>query len=309
LFSFPLSKQQIQNLAINDIDTFIILDKHGVLYGSHETFEQFKDRIINLYSDLENLYTTVNSEEFFNILPKIQLSSANSIDSSNFIVPGQITEKYSFSINWAPGFFAHKSIGLLAGGFTIISATGLPIFILRSNFKGKKKWLLYSLNELLSHELCHVARSSLSDSHYEEFFAYKLSPSRFRRYFGSFFHSPIDSIIMLFPFFLLLIITLINTFYYTGVSEFYFWILSFMYPVFLCIRNFYYRSIFNKAYKAITKLVDKKYVESILFRCTAREIKTISRYQKLDTEDLFRHLKEYAHKSIRWKIILKRFIS
>jgi hypothetical protein len=309
LFSFPLSKQQIQSLTINDIDSFSLLDKHGVLYGSNETFEQFKDRLINLYTDIENLYNSLKFKEHFMIHSNIRLSSANMIDISNFAVPCQITEKYSFSINWAPGFFAEKSIGFFAGGFTIVSDTGLPIFILKSNFKGKRKWLLYSLNELLSHELCHVARSPLADNHYEEFFAYKLSPSKFRNYFGSIFHSPIDSILMLIPIFLLLIVTLINTFYNTNINETYFWIISIIYPAFLFIRNFYYKRIFKKAYKSISKLVDKTFVEPILFRCTAHEIKTISRYQKLHTDDLLRHFKEYAHKSIRWKIILKRFIS
>ena len=308
MFSFPLSKFQIETLTEKDIDIFIQLDKHGILFGANETFELFKIRLINLLTEIESLHEAVKSEESIKIYPKISLNSTNIIDTSKFTEPCRITEKYSFSIDWAPGFFAEKSIGFLTGGFTVISETGLPIFILRSNFKGKAKWFLYSLNELLSHELCHVARSPLADKSYEEFFAYRLSPSRFRRYIGSFFHSSIDSLLMLIPFFLLLIVTMVHTFYYTGINELYFWILSLIYPTFLFVRNFYYRKIFKKAYKAIAGLTDAVSAESILFRSTSNEIKTISKYLKSSTEDLQKQLKEFSRKSIRWKIILRRFL-
>jgi len=308
LFSFPLSEQQIQILTENDIDTFIQLDRHGIFYGKNETFGQFKNRLISLYAELKSLYEAVNSKKPV-IIHRILIKPNNLIDNSSFTDACRITENYSFSIDWTPGFFAEKSINFFAGGFTMISDTGLPIFILKSNFKGKKKWFIYTLTELLSHELCHVARYPLFDKHYEEFFAYKLSPSRFRRCFGSLFHSPEDSIFMLIPFFLLLIVVLINTFIYLGINELYFWILSLIYPIFLFARNFHYKRIYTAAYKTIVGLVkDKITADSILFRCSAKEIKIISKFSNSDTEDLKFQLKRFSQNNIRWKVILKRFL-
>ena len=309
MFTFPLTKQQINDLAEDEIHKLVEIDKHGILYGSNESFEHFKNRLFTLLSEIENIKKQLDSSENLSICNKILLTTSNMINETNFSVVNQITERYSFSIDWAPGFFANKTIGFFTGGFTVITDADFPIFILRSNFKGKSKWLIYSLTELLSHELCHVARAPIADSKFEEFFAYGLSPSRFRRHFGSLFHSPIDSVLVLLPIFLLLIITIINTFFFIGLDEIYFWIVAFIYPIFLFIRNFYYHNIYKKAYKALNMMVNsKRFTESILFRCNAHEIKKISSYYKLDKSDLLRHLKEYAHKSIRWKIILKRFI-
>jgi hypothetical protein len=308
LLSFPISNKKLKTLDENDLETIVLLDKNGFLPGSNESFEDYKIRLLSLEEEITSIKNELINDDLCEIMQEMNLKIKNLIDPNNFHETEKITERYSFSIRWAIGFYTTKTIGLLAGGATIIFDNGLPLFLLKSSFKNKKKWFLYTRQELLAHELCHIARASLSDKHYEEFFAYRLSPSKFRRYFGSFFHSPIDSLIMLIPFFLLLAITIANTFCYTGVNDFYFWIICFIFPTYLFIRNIHYMNIFNKAYNTLMKLAGCTSPESILFRCTASEIKTISKYYKLDNEILIQKLKNWSHKTIRWKIILKRFI-
>ena len=101
------------------------------------------------------------------------------VDSHSEIPPeildeaAEITRNaYGFEIRWVPGFFPVKGLGLLWGGCSIGSYEDIPaLFIIRRSFEKKRRFFIYSREELTSHELCHVARSPLNDMPYEEHFA------------------------------------------------------------------------------------------------------------------------------------------
>ena len=242
------------------------------------------------------------------LISELKLKREDFIDTEYYNEANKYTDQYSFTLSWAPGFYSKHTCGFLAGGATFISDSGVPIFALKSSFKNKRKWFLYNISELLSHEFCHVARAPLDDQPYEEFFAYKLSQSKFRRYFGSFFHSPYDSIFLLLPLLLLLLVTSSNLLFNQSIPEIYFWILSSVFPGYLYIRNKYYISKFKKASKTLLKIIPESNIDSVLFRCNSTEIKEIASFHNNTEKKIKDLLQKYSAKDLRWKIITARFI-
>ena len=236
---FPLSKTEIENLDEVDINNLVSLDKQGLLIGHNESILSYKERLLNIELEIQGLKEELETKGQIELFHKVYASNNNLIDRDILAQASELTEKaYNFSINWIPGFFLSKGLGLLTGGCSATSETGFTFFLIRAAFSNKKKWLWYSRNELLSHELSHAAREPIKDRHLEEFFAYKLSSSSFRRFFGNCFQSPFDAICLLFPLFLLLAVQSINTFFFSGILPMLiFWVIAFIYPIFLLISS------------------------------------------------------------------------
>ena len=70
-------------------------------------------------------------------------------------------------------------------------------FQLKPVFAKQEKWLIYSRQELISHEMCHIARFHLHSHRYEETLAYKTSTSRLRKAIGGALLSPAYAIFQL----------------------------------------------------------------------------------------------------------------
>lgn len=108
---------------------------------------------------------------------------------------------YGVLPGWVPAYYEDDGLPVLTGGMTVhipAPQTGfLPFFQLKSLFRFRDKWLLYSASEIVSHEMCHVARSPLGSVRYEETIAYRTSESRFRRYLGGALVGSRDSQILL----------------------------------------------------------------------------------------------------------------
>jgi len=99
-------------------------------------------------------------------------------------------EHYGFAIDWVPGFFADQSFGWLFGGCAYyFEPDFFALFIVRRSFEHHNRWLIYNRDELLSHELCHVARGGLKADFFEEEFAYGVSGSWFRQAVGGLFRT------------------------------------------------------------------------------------------------------------------------
>ena len=310
MLEFPLTKKQIADLTEKDLDTLIVLDQQGLLLGVTEDISTYKTRLLNIESETRVLDVELETKGQIKLFSKIYAQKNNLIPSNIMTESSKDTNAaYNFSINWAPGFFLSKGLGLLTGGCSATSKTGFTFFLIKTAFKNKKKWLWYDRNELLTHELCHTARVPIKDNHFEEFFAYKLSLSRFRRFFGNCFQTQLDAILLLAPIFLLLLMQIINSFFFCNIPMFIFWIIAFIYPLFLVLRNQYYRNHYFKAKKSLTNAFDKKIpFDSILFRCNSREIIQIGKLKNAPTK-LKEWINEKATSKLRWKIINKRFIS
>ena len=230
---FPLNRTEIEQLNENDINPFIELDKQGLLIGSGEDINSFKQRLLNIEKDITSLKQELKKKDKIELFSKVFASEKDIINSEILDEAKHQTEKaYNFSINWIPGFYLNKGLGFLTGGCSATTESGFTFFLIRSNFSSSKKWLWYSRSELLSHELCHAARTAINDKRLEEFFAYKLSTSKLRQYLGNCFQGTYDAILLLAPIFLLLIIQLINTFFLFNLPVWIFWIIAAIYPIF-----------------------------------------------------------------------------
>ena len=163
------------------------------------------------------------------------------------------------------------------------------------------------MKEIITHELCHVARTPIKDNIMEEFFAYSLSSSPIRRRLGNCFRSPSDSLLLLLPILLLFFVQVYKAYFFNELNSIFFWALIFVYPLFLFIRNHKSVSIFKRAKKYLIRSgFPAQNIPTILFRCNYDEIKKIAGfysnsskseewfYQKIDME-------------LRWKVISERF--
>ncbi len=294
--------EKIEN--INSDAGLAELDSMGILLAPNEELDDFKSRTIEFFKNIKELENQINENGQAEI-DGIELRKSQIISKDYFEDCDKITNSaYGFSIDWIPAFFAKKDLGLLCGGCSIyFPEKNISVFLIREPFKKSKKWLIYNVNELLSHELCHIARQHLNENIYEEQFAYAISPSKFRQYIGNCFQSGYETIIFLIPMFIMLIADFAKILYYPSLPTLPFFVLAFIYPSFLLIRNHIYRKIFFKALNNIKQISDKP--NAILFRSTADEIAEFA--QTGDKDILLSQIKYKSENELRWKVIKNRF--
>jgi hypothetical protein len=298
---------KIDSLEDGDIDSLAELDSIGLFIAPGErTIDSFKNRLKTLFGHISEIYSELEKNGTVTLFEWVILDKERRISSEIMEEAALINEKhYCFKINWVPGFFLSKSLGFLWGGCAIsLPEDHLSIFLIRANFAEKKRWLIYRRDELLSHELCHVARLPIGDRSFEELFAYRLSFSGFRRYMGNCFQYSIDAVLFILPFFLLLAAQISQQFLnLTWLPIYPFWILAASYPLFLMIRNQIARNTFFKAKRNLEK-INIKNAPALLFRSTKEEIKEIAA-QKTNLRE---YLQKKSENELRWKVICRRFL-
>ncbi len=298
--------EKIENLNEVNIAELAELDSMGILLAPNENLDDFKSRTINFLQNIKDLESQIEENDKAEI-DGIKLRKSQIISKDCFKDCDKITESaYRFSIDWIPAFFANKDLGLLCGGCSIyFPEKNLSLFLIRKSFQKSKRWLIYNLDELLSHELCHIARQPINENIYEEHFAYAISPSKFRQYIGNCFQSGYESILFLIPMFLMIIADFAKILCFPNLPTLPFLVFAFIYPLFLLIRNHIYRGVFFKAFNNI-KLISE-YPNSILFRSTANEIADYAEIN--DKNALLEKINQKSENDIRWKVISKRFIN
>jgi hypothetical protein len=304
-----ISKEILSKIAESDLDAVAELDANGFLFAPGEKFPDYASRItkmIESFSGFEEKLAKSGDDTMFNFEDICKFRIGDRIPSGIVDEAGKITKsKYGFEIGWTPGFFLAKNIGPLWGGCAILlPESSLAVFLIRSAFSKKKKWFLYRRDELLSHELCHVARMPLHDLRFDEYFAYQLSPSRIRRKFGSSFKRDSDAVLFITPIFLLMLVRIV-LFFYPIIPIWPLWILAFLYPAFLFIRNHLDAAIIKKALTILKKNGFKE-PDAALFRCSRDEIITLAKFAK-SPDDAAAWLDMTREKEIRWKIIFHKF--
>ncbi len=304
---FPFTKSEVENLTIKDIHHLAFLDSQGFLIAPNENFDEFKKRIIKIYDITSEFNDAMETDKPSDLIPFLSLKQETKVPIELLQEASVLTnDTYSFSINWVPSFFASKSLGLFGGACAIcFTELSFSIFLIRKAFENSKKWIIYRREELLSHELCHIARSPIQDMTYEEHFAYNLSFSPFRRYIGNCFQSQYDTLLFFVPIFIMLLAQFAQIFFFRNLWIWPFTIFAVLYPSFLLIKNHFTRRTFFKAVK-ILNTVHKEKTYSILFRLTGSEIAEVA---KLKEDDIFDWFEMKAEKDLRIKLIMYRFLS
>jgi hypothetical protein len=305
---FPVEREIIENLKENDLERLSELDSKGFIFAPGESLSDYKKRLISAKEKIEEIEKDLKEKGEFVLFDEFTLRAQDAIPQEILDEASEKTETlYNFSIEWAPGFFLYENVGFLWGGCAIaLPDENINIFLLRTNFAKNKRWFIYRRDELLAHELCHVARMPLMDRIFEEHFAYQTSPSAFRRYTGNCFRSKWDSILFLLPVLVLLIASTTITLLNLKIPIWPFWILAGAYPAFLLIRNHLTRRTYFNAERKLRKNGAQS-PKSALFRCSRKEIIEISQSQ--DNNKLSELIKEKVQNELRWKIIADRFLN
>jgi len=304
----PFDRPYLENLSEDDLSKLAHLDSLGFLVGTEETFEDFRQRLLKLCDSLKKFEEKLEQgNDEVEIFDGISVSKDKRIPDEMVEEAGKVTEHYyRFKINWAPGFFMSKDIGLLWGGCALSDEEqALTVFLIRSSFENKRKWFIYDRRELLAHELCHTARHVINDNTLEEFFAYQTATSKIRRYMGNCFIYKYDAILFLLPTLVLLAAQMVKSFTTYDYPIWPFWILALAYPAFLFARNNIARVVF---FRACSKLIAFGFVDglAILFRCDWHTVVEIS---NLASPEAFRRfVQKSASSDLKWKIIQHRFI-
>ena len=306
----PFDRAYIEGLSEDELSKLAHLDSSGFLVGDKETFEDFRQRLLDLHDALNEFEGKLaeSGDTDVEIFTGIKVRGDKRIPVEIIAEAGNLTEQYyRFSIIWTPGFFLSKNIGWLWGGCALSDTEQvLTVFLIRSNFMNKRKWFIYDRRELLAHELCHIARNVINDSVLEEFFAYQTAPSKIRRYMGNCFIYKHDAVLFLLPTLILLAAQVAKTFHQGLTYPVWpFWIFALAYPVYLLLRNNIARVIF---FRACSKLLAFGFIDAaaILFRCAWPDIKTIS---TLPSPEAFRRfVQKRASVNLRWRIIQHRFV-
>lgn len=304
-----INEEILSRAAAGDPAALSELDSCGFLAAPGEELSDFLSRTKEVLAQLEEFNTELAQKGEIEIPDVPKLSSEKLINQEILEESALLTDNaYGFKINWVPGFFLSESLGFLWGGCAIsFHDNRLTLFLIRASFAKKIRWLIYRRDELLSHELCHIARMPLNDNAFEEFFAYRLSPSWFRRYFAPCFHTQADSIIFIIPIFVLLAAQIVDTSEIMRLPMKLFWILAAAFPAFLGIRNHLRRRRIKRAVKRL-KLAGVERPFAVLFRCTGSEIKEISSLKGDLQAETRLFLRRKKDSDLRWKIIQNRFL-
>ena len=290
-----------------DLENFIALDAQGFLPGAGESAGEFLarvGRIRALHAEFDAMLKENGTAEIF---------GSFKVKDSDRIAPevlGNAAEKteelYGFSINYVPGFYLRRGMGLFWGGCMLGDPeSGFSVFMLRDAFRNKKRFFNYRRDELLAHELCHSARQSMDEPVFEEYFAYRTSTSALRRYLGNCFVSDTDTWGFVIPVMLLPAAEIVKAVWNPDFPVWIFWLLALVFPVWLLCRNAWSRHLIKKASAGVAAAGASRPL-AVLFRCTFSEIRALG---KMSAGDIQRMIDCKKETSPRWAVIAARFFT
>lgn len=298
------TEQLLAAAAQGDLAALAELDARGFLCGKNEDEATYATRLRTLGKNIAVMTQAIAAQGYYEI-EGLKLSKADMIAPHFFNEVKSVCERlYSFSIDWVPGFFIDPSFSLLFGGCAFYFYPDFfAVFIIRRSFKHNERWLIYRRQELLAHELCHVARIGMESTTYEENFAYQTALSPFRQLLGGLFHRQQDSFLFLGVTFLLLAAQIVRTQWYPALPIWPFWSLLAAVFAWLSCRHGYYSWVFRKARRAAEVFAGQN-ATAVLFRCSDQDIAKLAAMKISSVQDW---LDSQASSSLRWRIIQFRF--
>lgn len=298
-----------ERLAQEDLAALSECDARGLLMAPGETLADYAARLQRLDSALLEIDRELDASGVHLLFADFPLRREDRIPAEIMEGAGADTERhYGFRIDWAPGFFLSRSLGLLWGGCAIsFPENGLSVFLIRAAFARKPRWLIYRREELLAHELCHAARLPLEDRAHEEWFAYRLSPSRLRRYLGNCFQADTDALLFLLPVLLLLAAQVVQTLgILPRLPVWPFWLLAGLFPSLLLMRNHLAHRRLHRATRALSG-IGIEHPAPILFRCSGPDIAALATLAG-DPAGTRSWIAARCVAELRWRIIRHRFL-
>lgn len=286
----------------NDPAVLALLDRHGLPAAPGETAGDFGARLTRLREARGALLAELRQRGEIEPARGIRIAADAAVPQNVLREAWDAVEAlYDIRPDWVPGFFVTESFGFLWGGCSLSDpASGLNLFIIRKNFRKRRRWLVYDRTELLAHELCHAARQALGDWRFEEYFAYRTAKASLRRWFGNCFVYKFDAWLFLLPILLLPAVQAIRGWAWPVLPVWPFWLLAAIYPFFLAGRNL---AAQRQAAQARRKLAAAGAAapDAVLFRLTASEIRAVA-----DHPDTMAVLDELMAKDLRGAVLRLR---
>ena len=155
-----LTDEKLAKATAGDLATLVKLDDQGLLLGPDESLADYTERLRALEKKIRELGAelTKHGEYDFHGIPLIK---ADMIPAAVFRSCRQTTRKlFGFALDWVPGFFTDKRMGLLFAGCSLYSLKDffavfliiIPPFIIE--ISGVFTFLLKFLSNILNINKC-----------------------------------------------------------------------------------------------------------------------------------------------------------
>lgn len=297
-----ISAEDIERARQGDMKALAELDCRGLTPAVDEDANAFADRLQLLNANFAKMSKAL-SETGEYAVEEVSVDAASRIPKEIFTAPGKITEKlYGFKCDWVPGFFITPKFGLFGGCAYCFFPDFFALFIIRRSFQKRQKWLWYQRNELLAHELCHIARLGCGSEAFEEFFAYQTATTAFRRVLGGIFRSQFDVFLFLAVTLLQLVSQMARTFAFPQWPAWPAWTLLAGVTAFLLLRLRRDIGCYRRALAKLTHFYGSEATARMaLFHSTDGELRELAK-----AESVSETLGKFAGESLRWRIVKYR---
>lgn len=300
-----IDEQLIAAAARGEMDALAQLDARGLTPAVGEDAEAFAARLNELNRNIAAMDEALARDGKYTV-EDVTVEHSERIPEEIFATPSARTDAlYGFCCDWVPGFFLNPRFsGLFGGCAYYFFPDFFALFIIRHSFKEKKRWLCYDRDELLAHELCHVARVGVMSQRYEELFAYQTAHSGFRRLFGGIFLSQRDVFMFLFAALFQFAYQLVRSLFFYRIPVWLGWAVMFAVVAFLVLRLCGMLHTVKRAHNALLGFFagDERAARAALFHASDCEVNELAK-----THDVSTLLHDYASKELRWRIVLHRF--
>ena len=200
------SSDSLENREATSAPPAKALDRAGFIAGPEENLADLRARSQHMNAFQARIERSFQEEGTFDLVEHTFSPEERIPVERMKKAARRAAEAYQFDIDWVPGFYSDRNLFCLYGGMAvglednegeIAKGALFSFFQLRKAFAAKGRFLIYTEEELISHEICHIARMQLRSTKYEEVFAYRISSSALRRYAGPIFRAQSDMFGML----------------------------------------------------------------------------------------------------------------
>lgn len=299
-----LADELLEKARQEDMASLVKLDALGLLIGPDESAAQYADRLRALRKNLEQFEAEMR-ERGSMPLEEFTLQRKSRIREKVFHEAMSSTwGLYDFSIHWVPGYYTEMGARWIAGCALYSYEDFFAVFLLRRAFESKERWWIYGRNELMAHELCHIARIGFRSSAFEELFAYQTASVGFRRFIGGIVRSPRDMYSMAGGALSLVGAQYANVFVLGNSRPELFAIPALLFG-FVGVRFLSAYAAFRRARRNLVHVFDSAEAMPVLFRCSDADVYQIARLGKADRLQAW--IEQRAKESLRWRVTLARY--
>lgn len=294
-------------LTIND-ENLLRYNQEGIIPGPNESEKDFLMRADYCTHIEEHLH----QQTHFDFSEAKKVSASSDLDE----VHRSTRSLFDISPTWIPILYDNHKLSFWHGGCAWIfqmteNSPVSAILQLRKSLFARDSLLgLFAKKEILAHEMSHIGRMAFEEPNFEEIFAYRTSPSPFRRWIGPIAKNSIESGI--FVLVLLLIVMLDCFFVFFASSSAYYHAMWFkLIPIIMVgfgvLRLYLRHRQLDRCEKILFSLCHSEVKASaIAYRLTDEEI---IRFSKATKEEIQTYIDEQRPDSLRWRLISLAYLS